>query len=63
MRFVALAVAVAMFAPAAQAQAPALQRIDSGLTNLAFSGVVLVAQHGHVTFEHAYRIRGTSCSG
>lgn len=55
MRIVAL-VAAAALVPASQA--PALHRIDAGLTRLAsagsFSGVVLVAQHGHVTFRQAY---------
>jgi D-alanyl-D-alanine carboxypeptidase len=58
MRLVALLVAAAAFAPAAQAQTPAIRRIDAGLFRLAdahsFSGVVLVAQHGHITFQHAY---------
>jgi CubicO group peptidase (beta-lactamase class C family) len=57
-RLVALIVATAALAPPAQTQTPALQRIDTGLSRLAatgsFTGVVLVAQRGHVTFQHAY---------
>lgn len=55
MRFVALAVVVAALAALAPAaQPPVLRRIDASLTRQAFSGVVLVAQNGRVTFEKAY---------
>ncbi len=60
MRVVVLVVAAAVLAPGAQAQTPALQRIDTGLARLAaantFSGAVLVAQNGRVVFQHAYGV-------
>ncbi|MGN6799122.1 MAG: serine hydrolase domain-containing protein, partial [Gaiellaceae bacterium] len=54
MRFIALAVAIVVLAPAARAQTPTFRRIDSALAHSAFSGVVLVAQHGHIRFQRAY---------
>jgi CubicO group peptidase (beta-lactamase class C family) len=55
MRLLALAVVSAVLVPAAQARTPSLQRIETGLAAMrSFSGIVLVAEHGHVTFQRAY---------